>query len=83
MATGPAHLDRLYLKLVCTNINYHVLGSSTAAFVDISLHLLPQMNVMFDSFVWAQSTCQERIESKSAACFHSHAMETVNVSNFR
>ena len=42
----------LALKLVSTNLNYHVLGTSAATIflsnVILSMHLLPPMNVMLD-----------------------------------
>ena len=53
---------------VCTNLNYRVLGTSTAAIflsIDLSLYApiyLGRMSCLI-SFVSDQSTCQERVES--------------------
>ena len=61
------------LKLVCTLLNYRVLGTSTAAIFlsndhSLYMHLYTSDEVYrymkcLISFVWHQSTCQERVES--------------------
>ena len=53
------------LKVSGTNLNYRVLGTTTAIFFQMiipSMHLLLLMNVMLDFILWDHFTYQERVE---------------------